>query len=130
MPFSGDDLDLMTRTVMGEAADQPDVGQSAVAHVILNRLKGGQWGNTVPAVVLAPNQFEPWQTRAKELRGYDPNSPAYQRTRAIVESAANGQSPDPTGGMTHFLQEDIVRQRRGGSLPDWAAGPGLRIGAH
>lgn len=125
-----DDRDILIRTVMGEAANQPDIGQAAVAHVIQNRVASGQWGDTPTKVVMAKSQFEPWSTRADELRGYDPKSAAYQRTAAIIDDVLAGKTPDPTGGATHFLQEDIVRKRRGGTLPKWAQGDGLRIGAH
>lgn len=123
--------DLLIRTVIGEAANQPDEGQAAVAHVVMNRVKAGRYGGKdIPGVVLAKNQFEPWSTRAKELWAIPPDSPAYQRAAAIVDGVLTGQAPDPTGGATHFLEPDIVRQRRGGTLPAWASGEGQRIGSH
>lgn len=125
-----DERDLMVRTVLGEAADQGDDGQAAVAHVIMNRLRSGRHGSDVPGVVLAPKQFEPWQTRPRELMGIDPKSKAYQRAVAVVDRVAGGEQDDPTGGATHFLDEGIVRRRRGGSLPSWADGNGLKIGDH
>jgi hypothetical protein len=61
-PPSGRDRDLAIRTVVGEAADQGQVGMNAVASVIRNRaVNGGYGGNTPSGVVLAPNQFEPWK---------------------------------------------------------------------
>lgn len=128
--FSPSDRDMMIRTVIGEADDQPPVGQAAVAHVILNRVAKGEWGDSPSSVVLARGQFEPWQTRARELIGIKPDSTRYQKVAGVVDDVLAGNTPDPTGGMTHFLQPDIVRRRRGGSLPDWASGPGLRIGDH
>src|SRR5258707_194595 len=127
--ISPQDRDMMVRTVIGEADDQPAVGQAGVAHVILNRLRDGRWGDTPSSVVLARNQFEPWSTRARELTGIKPDSDRYQKVAGVVDDVLAGRTPDPTGGATHFLQPDIVR-RRGGSLPDWASGPGLRIGDH
>jgi hypothetical protein len=41
-----------------------------------------------------------------------------------------GDTPDPTNGATHFLNPEIVRARRGGTLPGWAQGSGQRIGDH
>jgi hypothetical protein len=119
----------MIRTVIGESDDQPPVGQAAVAHIIMNRVAKGDWGDSPSSVVLARGQFEPWQTRARELIGIKPDSARYQKVAGVVDGVLSGQTPDPTGGMTHFLQPDIVRRRRG-SLPDWASGPGLRIGDH
>jgi hypothetical protein len=128
--ISPSDRDMMIRTVIGEADDQPPVGQAAIAHVILNRMATGQWGNTPSQVVLSRGQFEPWSTRARELIGIKPTSDQYKKVGSVVDDVLAGKTPDPTGGMTHFLQPDIVRRRRGGSLPDWASGPGLRIGDH
>lgn len=122
--------DLLIRTVFGEAAQEPPQGQAAVAHVILNRAKAGRYGgNDVPDVVFAPNQFEPWQTRSGELFALSPDSPDYQRIGSVVDSVLSG-AQDPTGGATHFLNPDIVRQRRGGSLPGWAQSQGQAIGRH
>jgi hypothetical protein len=140
MDISPQDRDLMIRTVLGEASDQSDTGQAAVAHVILNRAVANQngandfGGGTTPSkIVLAPRQFEPWQTRAGELAAYDPNSPAYKRTGAIVDAAASGQIPDPTNGSTYFLDPKIVGNRvKSGQMkwPAWASGQGTVIGGH
>jgi len=125
------DRDYSIRTMLGEAADQPDNGKAAVAHVIMNRARDGGFGGTSPAdVVLAPDQFEPWQTRRRELLGYSPDSPDYRKAGQIFDDVVGGKIPDPTGGAIHFLNEDIVRQRRGGLLPDWAKGASTRIGGH
>lgn len=122
--------DLLIRTVIGEAAGQPLPGQAAVAHVALNRLNSGRWGDNMQKVLFAPKQFEPWDTRRGELMAIDPNSPKYQSVAGVVDQVLGGQMADPTGGATHFLNENIVRQRRGGSLPNWASGQGQRIGDH
>lgn len=128
--LSAKDKDLMVRTILGEAANEGPRGQAAVAHVILNRVAAGNYGKTAAAVVLAPNQFEPWTTRAQELSAIKPNSPAYRETSDIVDMVNNGDIPDPTNGATHFLNPAIVRQRRGGSLPSWAQTPTAAIGGH
>jgi hypothetical protein len=47
-----------------------------------------------------------------------------------VDAVLNGATPDPTAGATHFLNPEIVRGRRGGSLPAWARGEGQPIGNH
>lgn len=128
--LSPQELDLLTRTIIGEASNQPDEGQAGVAYSILNRLKAGSFGNTAADVILAPKQYEPWTTRSRELLSIPRESPAYQRAYGIAQGAVSGEIPDPTDGATHFLQEETVRQRRGGSLPSWAQGQGLKIGDH
>lgn len=130
MDISDIDRDAITRTVMGEAGDQPPAGKAAVAHVIMNRLNSGDYGESASKVVHAPGQFEPWQTRSKELSSYNPKSKDYQSTKAIVDDVISGKIDDPTGGATHFLAPDIMRAR-GSATPDWAQGkPTAKIGGH
>jgi hypothetical protein len=123
------DRDAMIRTVIGEAGNQGPEGMAAVAQSILNRVTAGRYGNSPAAVVLAPGQYEPWQTRRQELLSYSPNSPAYQKAGGIVDAVAAGDIPDSTNGSTHFLQKETVLQRRG-SLPSWASKPVAKVGAH
>jgi hypothetical protein len=123
------DRDAMIRTVIGEAGNQGPEGMAAVAQSILNRLTAGRYGNSPAAVVLAPGQYEPWQTRRQELLSYSTNSPAYQKAGGIVDAVAAGDIPDSTNGSTHFLQKETVLQRRG-SLPSWASKPVAKVGAH
>ncbi len=125
------DRDYVIRTMIGEAANQGDDGLAAVAHVIMNRARDGGYGGRTPRdVVLARGQFEPWSTRRDELLGYAPEDPAYQRAAAVFDRVVGGESKDPTGGATHFLNEEVVRQRRGGTLPRWASGKSTKIGDH
>ena len=51
-----------------------------------------------------------------------------RKAARITDGVLDGDIPDPTSGATHFLNEAIVRLRRGGSLPRWAQGEGLVIG--
>lgn len=121
-PYS---LDLLVRTMYGEAAGEGPDGQAAVGHVILNRVKEGDryGGPSVRDVVMAPKQFEPWGNPAarKRMLALDPSSPKYQQLAQIAQGVASGEVPDPTGGATHFANEDIVKQRRGGGVAPWMA---------
>jgi Cell Wall Hydrolase len=130
-PLSDADRDLLIRTVYGEAGNQPDDGAAAVAHVVLNRVRSGRFGRGIPGVVLARNQFEPWQRRRDELERLDPNSRAYRRAERIVDGVLSGEMPDQTGGAVYFLNPAIVRQRRpANDLPPWASGYEVQIGDH
>lgn len=128
------DRDLMIRTVIGEAGNQAAIGQGGVAHVIRNRLATGKWGNNVADVVLAKNQFEPWQTRSKELMGISRNDPRYIAAGRIVDGVMSGQAPDPTGGATHFANVQTVKDRNGGTVGNhgWISNANLttNIGDH
>jgi hypothetical protein len=80
--------------------------------------------------VMKPWQFEPWMTRRREIETLSPDDPRYRKAARIADAVLDGDIPDPTSGATQFLNETIVRQRRGGSLPRWAQGEGLVIGRH
>jgi spore germination cell wall hydrolase CwlJ-like protein len=125
-----DERDYLIRTIAFEASDETEVGKVAVAYVVLNRKKGGRWGDSIKAVVTHPGQFEPWMTRRREIEALSLNDPRYQRAAIIADAVLSGQTPDPTAGATHFLNPSIVRERRGGSLPPWALGEGRSIGSH
>jgi spore germination cell wall hydrolase CwlJ-like protein len=125
-----DERDYLIRTIAFEASDETEVGKVAVAYVVLNRKKGGIWGDSIKAVVTHPGQFEPWMTRRREIEALSLNDPRYQSAAIIADAVLRGQTPDPTAGATHFLNPSIVRERRGGSLPSWALGEGRPIGSH
>jgi spore germination cell wall hydrolase CwlJ-like protein len=125
-----DDRDYLIRTIAFEASGEPQMAQIAVAYVVLNRKKSGRWGDNIKAVVTHPGQFEPWTTRQREIEELSPDDPRYRRAAIIADAVLSGQTPDPTAGATHFLNPTIVRERRGGALPSWAAGEGLTIGSH
>lgn len=124
------DRDMMIRTIIGEADDESPQGQAAVAHVIMNRMISGDWGNTPANVVLSPGQFEPWSTRSRELMAISPDSADYKNVGHIVDGVADGQIPDPTNGATYFLNPNVVRARHD-PIPAWAQGkPAAVIGRH
>lgn len=116
-------LDMLTRTILGEAGNQSPVGQAAVAHVILNRVKDGGYGGDNPtSVVLAPSQFESWGTRTKELATIPRTSPEYQSALAIAKGVAAGDIPDPTSGATHYANVDTVKSRGNNKAMGWING--------
>jgi spore germination cell wall hydrolase CwlJ-like protein len=61
MDLYGQDLDSVTRTILGEAGPSATpASMAAVASVIRNRLAAGGYGRTPSEIVHAPNQFEAW----------------------------------------------------------------------
>lgn len=123
------DRDLAIRTMLGEASGQGDDGLAAVAHVIMNRVKGGVGGSTPSDVVLAHGQFEPWSTRAGELANIDPKSRAYQHAGQIFDAVSSGVVPDFTNGATHFYSP-AAQAKFGRNPPNWDDGSGQQIGGH
>ena len=125
VPSDLSDNDLLVRTVWGEARGETPLGQQAVAAVARNRAKTS--GMSLRDVLLAPNQFEPWNnpTTRDALLKLDPNSPEYQ---AIAQSVL-GTNNDPTGGATHFYSPK-AQEALGRPVPAWATGQGTDIGNH
>ena len=130
-PPSGQDLDMATRTVLAEAGNQSPEGQLAVANVIRKRtLNPGYGGDTIPGVVQAPNQFEPWNTQGgrDKMAAIDPNSAKYRLASALVDRAYTGND-DPTNGATHFYAPK-AQAALGRPAPAWDNGTGRDIGDH
>lgn len=124
--------ELAIRTVLGEAADEPDEGMAGVAATIRNRVQAGRYGGSdVPRVVTKPAAYEPWSTEAgrKRMFGYAPDSEAYKRAAAQVDRVF-GEGYDPTDGMTHFYSPS-AQAALGRQPPKWAAGQEpLNVGRH
>lgn len=116
------DLEVMARTLYGEARGESYEGKLAVGHVIVNRAaKNGYGGPTIAGVCKKRLQFSCWND-------FDPMLPKMQAAsveklfeciRAALE-VVTGKHPDNTGGANHYLNPVATRKLRGGSLPDWA----------
>lgn len=125
-------LFLMAATVFLEAEGEPSLGRPAVAHVIWNRAKKP---DRIDDVILDPWDFSCWnadyRTQAmKRLR--NPDSAIWTECWLAAISAVVGLRMDPTAGATHYMNEELTRKIRGGSLPGWveAMTKTAEIGAH
>ena len=127
MKFTPEDIDVLARTVWGEARGEPRAGQVAVAHVILNRAsQGGWWGDTVAKVCLHKYQFSAWlendPNRAK-MEALTGEETTFRQCLSIAAGVLGGIHADPTGGANHYHTKKVK--------PDWAtAEPIADIGAH
>lgn len=114
-----DELDLMTRTLWGEARSQSDAEIAAIANVVVNRVVSPRWPSTFEGVLKDPGQFAVWSDG-------DPNRPlmvrlrtediSYQRVFSIALDVVSQRYlgyTDPTRGMTHY--------HHGDDPPYWAA---------
>lgn len=92
--FSQNDINLLARTVFGEARGEPYPGQVAIAAVVLNRIKSPNFPDTIPSVIFEPLAFtavadgQIWLT---------PDDEAFR----AVNDALNGS--DPTGGALYYF---------------------------
>ncbi|WP_217351978.1 cell wall hydrolase, partial [Ruegeria sp. HKCCD8929] len=124
------DRDVMIRTIAGEAGRESDLGQAAVAHVILNRVQDPRWGDNPAEVSLELKQFSAWNSGSggnKQPESLKESDPAYERIGRIVDAVAAGEIEDPTGGATHYYSPDGMRAlvaagEQENETPTWVAG--------
>lgn len=122
------DLDIMTRTLFGEARGESELGQIGVAWVVRNRAEcPAWWGKGVAGVCLKKFQFSCWlesDPNRRKLLALEADDTRYQRLYAIARRVLLGEVPDPTGGATHY--------RVIGWPAAWAKGrkPSAVIGRH
>lgn len=80
------EADCLARNVYYEAGVENAIGRYAVAHVTLNRLKQGKWGNDICKVVYSPKQFS-WTLKKKLPK---PNPAVWRECMTIATNTLNG----------------------------------------
>lgn len=128
-------VDVLARTLWGEARGEGAQGIEAVACVILNRVAvaaayGGKywWGSDIISVCQKPYQFSCWNRsdpnyrRLLEVTDKDIHFATCLR---IARRAVSGAIKDFTFGATHYYADTIA-------TPNWALGetPTLKLGRH
>ncbi len=128
-----EDIDILARTIYGEARGEPVRGKEAVAAVILNRVRRARrrtsywWGSDIQSVCLKPWQFSCWNdedpNKEKLLKVTSGNS-VFKTCQRVARRAVRGGLKDPTDGATHYHVRGIE--------PPWARGRETcaQIGAH
>lgn len=105
-------------TIYCEASSEPPAVWDAIAHVILNRVAIGRWGDTVAQVCLSPYQFSEWlpdKADAANMRRachVADDDPIWLGCLKAYDTATS--SADPTSGATHFYDDRIP-------APSWTA---------
>lgn len=133
----GHDIDILARTLWGEARGEGFDGRVAVAWVIVNRVKAGRFGDTISEVCLRPKQFSCWNegdpNREKMLK-LTPDDAVFAECIGIaglVYAAFKGRGgalpsvlKDATLNSTHYCVSSLE--------PYWARGhvPVCNIGNH
>lgn len=114
MNITLDDLNMMARTLFGEAIGEGPFGMTAVGHVILNRVKSDKWPNTIRQVCRQPKQFSCWNDpgyRHGLVYTLTANDKRYREAMKAALTAID--SYDWTVGATHYFADYIPR-------PKWA----------
>jgi N-acetylmuramoyl-L-alanine amidase len=134
MPVTDKDLDVLARTLWGEARGEGMDGMVATGWTIRNRVNDGKdrswWGEGYAGVCQKPYQFSCWNSN-------DPNypylsgakqipAPEFAKCRLAAQQVIEGAKPDPTGGATHYYSTSMPKP------PKWVEGAKrtLRLGHH
>jgi spore germination cell wall hydrolase CwlJ-like protein len=104
--LSEDDLFCMVQNVYHEARGEDVLGQAAVAHVTLNRVRAPAYPDTVCGVVWQKGQFS-WTEDGRSDRMMDMD--AIGHAVDITLAVARGRIEDPTGGALHYYAHDKVK---------------------
>lgn len=126
-------IDVLARTIWGEARGEKLHGQEAVAATIMNRVAKAQargshwWGNDVIDVCKKPYQFSCWNKddpNLEKLLVVDEEDRAFKMAFRIAKRAVKGTLKDRTSGASHYHHHAMQ--------PWWARGrvPTCQIGAH
>ena len=124
-----DQVDVLARTIWGEARNQGRIGMEAVAAVIMKRAHNpGWWGHDVVSCCQKSLQFSCWNAddpnRAKML-DVTAEDPQFAEALAIAHDALAERLADPTQGADSYANLDVCK-------PDWANPhkATCKIGAH
>ena len=125
------ELFLLTATVAMEAEGESYKGKLGVAYVIINRT----WkrNKTISQVVLDPYDFSAWNTKnGRQLQLENIDESIWWESERAAASAYYTIEKDPTNGADHYLNVELTRKLRGGTLPAWllAMKRTTKIGLH
>jgi spore germination cell wall hydrolase CwlJ-like protein len=122
--------ELLTACLWAEARGEPEEGQQAVCNVILNRVKK-KMGRNISAVILQPSQFSwtnPQDVNFSKIFTAKTKDPSgWSRANTIALTALGGTLADNTKNADHYLNVEVTRRLRRGTLPKWAE-DGIREG--
>lgn len=86
--LSSADYRCLVKNIFHEAGVESFEGKLAVAHVTLNRLKTGRWGNSVCSVVHARAQFS-WTLDKRQLHA-NPRGQLWEESKAAADAFLSG----------------------------------------
>lgn len=117
------DIDILARTIYGEARGETDLGKMAVASVILNRYKAKKWfsGSTIAETCQFCvkgskfHQFSCWNEsdpNFKKLISVTNEDAQFSKCLEIAKKYISGELKDVVCGACHYHTVNV--------LPKWA----------
>jgi spore germination cell wall hydrolase CwlJ-like protein len=115
-----DAIDVMARTIWGEARGEEPDGMKGVSEVIYNRAmkRSRRFGETIEAVCRKPSQFSCWNTgdpNLGKLQRVDGSDAQFQICLQVAKLVVNGDVTTLTNGADHYYDGRI-------QVPSWAIG--------
>lgn len=133
MNITAHDVDILARTIYGEARGEDRVGQLCVGWVVKNRATRRYRGEGIAQCCQARMQFSCWNAgdpNYDKLLRTDLSDPVFREAFRNALSVLEGDL-DPTNGSTHYC---TVEKPKNASMwpPAWAKGhaPVVIIGRH
>lgn len=135
IPASAEDIEMLARTIAGEASNEIFTGKVAVGWTVRNRVvtdlwgdkKRDWWGEGITAVCLRAWQYTCWwDHNADRIKRLQLGDAGFQDCMLAALVVIKGMFPDPTFGATHYFNPHVVK------APAWSIGrtPVCRIGNH
>jgi len=101
----------LAQNIYFEAANQPQAGRMAVAHVVLNRVEDGQFPNTVCDVIYQAKWGKNWKGNDYPIRN-----------KCQFSWFCDGKSDEPTDSVTWMESIKLAGWILDGSYPDITEG--------
>lgn len=105
------EINVLARTIWGEARGEGFAGMQAVANVIMNRVKRGGWyGLTITEVCKKPYQFSCWNVNDvnyAKIQNVTTADNQFLQATEIAQRAVAGTLPDITSGATEYHATSI-----------------------
>ena len=118
------EIDCLAQVTYHESRGEPDRGKIAVAQVALNRVKSGEYPDSVCAVVRQRSRNTCQFSWVCENKRVNKKSEDFRRERKLAAAVYHGKVDDVARGATHFHNRTVK--------PSWARKFKLtaRIGNH
>ncbi len=106
MTLTPRDIDVLARTVYGEARGESELGKLAVAWVVVNRARKAR--SSLAAACLKSTHFSCWNNARDNdanqlsMMTAEVDDQFYALCMVASLQAAHGIVPDPTGGARHY----------------------------
>ncbi|HEU4960118.1 MAG TPA: cell wall hydrolase [Sphingomonas sp.] len=115
-----DELACLAGAIYFESKGEPLSGQLAVADVIINRTKSGQFASTICGVVTQPGQFS--FVRGGRMPAIDTHRKSYRTALAVAQVALDNAWNDPAPDALYFHAKRV--------RPGWGKTKVASIGHH